>query len=86
MQSTEDKTRFYFGIPDINTWYSMIAECNTLFGKNWRGKKNVRKQFSTLYNRAPVVWFDVPDKNFATFVTLKYNITLLDPKSTHYGE
>ena len=58
-----------------------MRECRSWFGKNWRGMSKVRRKLVPRYggsgrlSHAPVmVWFEVPDPRFATWVSVKFSL------------
>lgn len=77
--STTDLQKFWFQISTENQWYAIIRECREWFGKNWKGQPKVRRKLGNILNgRAGtshlMVWFEVPDSRFATWVSVKYSI------------
>ena len=66
------------GKTGLKTWYSIIQEANTVFGKtNWRGQPHVKRKLENMWNKELVrVWFDVPDPSFGTWCSLKYAVIL----------
>ena len=71
--------RFWFSISTLEQWYGIMSECRSWFGKNWQGMSKVRRKFTRQYARGgklpPVlVWFEVPDPRFATWVSVKMSI------------
>ena len=68
--------RIYMQIPNINAWYKVINEANTQFGRNWKGQSRVRRRFRS---GPQVVWFEVPDHTFGTWVALKHAVTPVTP-------
>jgi len=47
-----------------------------LYGNHkWRGQPRVRRKLENNWNRKSVrVWFDVPDPNFATWISVKHSV------------
>lgn len=72
--------RFWFSIRTTEQWYGIMREARAWFGKNWRGMSKVRRKIDTTYRspaprREPLlVWFEVPDPRFATWVSVKMSI------------
>lgn len=75
--------RIYFSINSLEQWYAIIQEANRWFGRGlWRGQSRVRRKFTqvSFYNvwaghsGYHEIWFDVPNAEFASWVTVKYGI------------
>jgi hypothetical protein len=68
--------RVWIDIGSTDTWYAVIREANTLYGNhNWRGQPRIRRKLENNWSRKTVrVWFDVPDPNFATWVSVKHSV------------
>jgi len=68
--------RVWVEVTYIHTWYSIIREANSLYGpKNWRGQPKVKRRLERNWHHKPVrVWFDVPDPNFATWISVKHSV------------
>ena len=72
--------RVYMEIDDVRVWYKIIREAIALYGKNWRGQQGVKRRLTSSAVRVPyVIWFEVPDAKFATWIVLKYAVTLVAP-------
>lgn len=74
--------RVWVEVRNLNAWYAVIREANALYGNHkWRGQPRVRRKLQSRFNHEPVkVWFDVPDANFATWISVKHGlITRLAP-------
>jgi hypothetical protein len=77
--------RIWVEIGSTEVWYKIIAEANREFGvRGWRGQSGTKRR---LDRQAPMwpsslkttirVWFDVPDEKFATWIAIKYAVTVL---------
>jgi len=69
--------RVWIEIVDTETWYRIIHEANALYGNhNWRGQPRVRRKLekNSWLKETTSVWFDVPDQNFATWVSVKHGV------------
>ena len=74
--------KIFIDIYNTAQWYSIIREANAWFGVgNWIGQPRIRKKLERLEEHQKwanhplggvMVWFDVPDPQFATWVKLKY--------------
>ena len=69
--------RFWVKLSTEKQWYSVIQECRSWFGSNWQGQGKVRRKLdpsrSTHTTRSGVVvWFDVPDPRWATWIATKF--------------
>jgi len=73
--TTQDLHRFWFAISTEQQWYNVINECRQLFPNNWRGMSKVRKKLSARWApNAIMVWFEVPDQGFSTWISVKYGL------------
>ena len=67
--------RVWFNISSLTTWYTIVAEANALYGRNWRGQSHVRRKLdNNWYQRVYQVWFEVPDPSFSTWVAVKHAV------------
>ena len=71
--------RIYVNVTTQEQWYAVMRECRSWFGKNWKTQPRVKRKLAenTRYGRnapAVVVWFEVPDLRFATWVSVKYSL------------
>lgn len=78
--------RFWFKIATAEQWYAIMHECRNLYRRNWAGQRHVLKGFRKVSRYSPIiqkwmqqhnpqiVWFEVPDPNFATWISVKYSI------------
>jgi hypothetical protein len=82
--------RIWMEIGSTQVWYKIIAEANREFGiRGWRSQSGVKRRLDRLSlwpNGWPPgakivqrVWFDVPDEKFATWIAIKYAVTVLAP-------
>jgi len=72
--------RIYVEIDDVRVWYKIIREAVALYGKNWRGQQGVKRRLLSYPVRSPqVIWFEVPDEKFATWIAVKYAVTPVAP-------
>jgi hypothetical protein len=81
--------RIWIEIGSTEVWYKIIAEANREFGiRGWRSQSRVKRRLDRLDNwhqpgwrssakNTERVWFDVPDEKFATWIALKYAVTVL---------
>lgn len=91
-KTPQDLHRFWFKISTKEQWYALIHECRNTYGKNWRSKRHVLRNFKSVknlgqalqqwmrYNSYHEVWFEVPDPKFATWVAVKFSIEVSDIK------
>ena len=75
--------RIYMEVGSVDVWYKIVHEANTLYGRNWRGQSRVKRRLATpAWLGTPgsqIVWFEVPDEKFGTWVAIKYAVTLVPP-------
>ena len=72
-ETTQDlHHRFWFLLRVEKQWYTIMQECRTWFGKNWRCQNKVRRKLATYNFDLVPVWFEVPDPRFATWISVKY--------------
>jgi hypothetical protein len=68
----ESMHRIYFELSNEKSWYSLMAEARTWFGKNWRTQPRVKRKFQKYAVVTSVtIWFEVPDPKFGTWVAVK---------------
>ena len=68
--------RIYFCVRDLPTWYAIMQEARTQFGKSWRAQSKVRRKLER-QSWAPQdqwVWFEVPDPSFASWIAVKLGV------------
>lgn len=73
--------KIYFEVDNVAVWYAIVNEARQLFGSNWRGQSRVKRRLEKRdwypqRNRPKpeIVWFEVPDPGFATWITVKYSV------------
>jgi hypothetical protein len=74
--------RIYMEIDSVDVWYKIVHEANSMFNRNWRGQSRVKRRLEQqrwYHGQWPIVWFDVPDEKFGTWVAIKYAVTLVPP-------
>lgn len=73
--------RVVFDLSNTDQWYTLIREANQLYGAhNWRCQPRVKRKLVHNWAQNTVrVWFEVPDPNFATWVSVKHSIIARDP-------
>ncbi len=66
--------RIVFEIRDKETWYKIMTEARSQFGKNWRAQPRVKRKFVS-WNPVDIrVWFEVPDPAFGTWCAVKLGV------------
>ena len=90
--------RFWFKLFTQEQWYAVMHECRNLYGRNWAAQRHVLKGFRKVSGYSPViqkwmqkhspqvVWFEVPDPNFATWATVKFSIEVADNPNKFGGK
>ena len=64
--------RIYVSVRTKEQWYAVIRECRECFGTNWKAQAKVRRKLESFSITKPItVWFDVPEKNFGSWVSIK---------------
>ena len=81
--------RIWMEIGSTEVWYKIIAEANREFGiGGWRGQSGAKRRLDRIQAwpvddvygpTSTLVWFDVPDEKFATWIAIKYAVTVLAP-------
>ena len=79
--------RIWVEIGSVEIWYKIIAEANREFGiRGWKGQSGAKRRLdrnNRMWLASPKsierVWFDVPDEKFATWIAIKYAVTVLAP-------
>ena len=71
--------RIWFEISSSESWYAMMADARTLYGKNWKTKSKVKRKLDSRWHGPQKIWFEVPDPNFATWVAVKHAVIALPP-------
>lgn len=86
-ETTQDLHRFWFLLASDKQWYAIMAECRTWFGKNWRCQGKVLRKLGSMNHRyspkPQLIWFDVPDPKFATWVSVKLGIQVHSDAKLH---
>lgn len=69
--------RIWFDVSSAETWYKIIKEANTHYGRNWRCQPRVKRKLERNHWNPQLipVWFEVPDPNFASWIAVKHAIT-----------
>lgn len=71
-------------------WYIVVREANTWFGAGkWRGQRRVKRKLQSQVGRFGIIcqqpqkiWFEIPDIQFASWLTLKYTLPVTILKDT----
>lgn len=79
--------RIWVEIGSTEVWYKIIAEANREFGiRGWKGQSGAKRRLDrcnrmwlSALKTTERVWFDVPDEKFATWIAIKYAVTVLGP-------
>ena len=69
--------RIYVQMQTTDQWYSVMRECRSWFGRNWRTQGRVKRKLHDKYSRLGQtipVWFEVPDLRFATWISVKLSL------------
>ena len=70
--------RITFELDAIETWYKIMSEARSQYGKNWRAQPKTKRKFSMWRPRnadnSIRVWFEVPDPSFATWCAVKLGV------------
>ena len=68
--------RIIFQIADTKTWYAIMKEARSLYGKNWRSQPHAKRRLERhRWDKQVVpVWFEVPDSAFATWIAVKHAV------------
>lgn len=71
--------RFRIYISSTAQWYSVMNECRSWFGKDWKTQPKVRKKLLDWRARGQSVpiWFEVPDERWATWVSTKFALQVV---------
>jgi hypothetical protein len=90
--------RFWFKVATAEQWYAVMHECRNLYGRDWRNQRHVLKGFRKVWGYSPViqkwmkdhspqvVWFEVPDPQFATWCAVKFSIEVYDNPNKFSGK
>jgi hypothetical protein len=68
--------RIYFCVHGLPTWYAIMGEARTQFGKSWRAQPRVKRKLErhTWTPQEHWVWFEVPDPVFASWIAVKLGV------------
>ena len=74
--------RIWFDLRDTETWYAIMKEATTLYGRDgWKSQPRVKRRldkFAWERNRPENhVWFEVPDPSFATWCAVKHAVIVV---------
>lgn len=75
--TAQELHRFWFAISSEQQWYAVMRECRTWFRANWRTMPKVRRKLNARHvprGHTVMVWFEVPDPRFATWVSVKLSL------------
>ena len=75
--TAQELHRFWFAISTEQQWYAIMRECRTWFGRRWQTMSKVRRKLNARYmsrGQMVMVWFEVPDPRFATWVSVKHSL------------
>lgn len=75
--TAQELHRFWFSISTEQQWYAVMRECRSWFRANWRTMPKVRRKLNARYvgrGHTVMVWFEVPDPRFATWVSVKLSL------------
>ena len=79
--------RIWVELDGTEKWYKIIAEANREFGvRGWRSQSGTKRRLDRQNHMWPSalkttirVWFDITDEKFATWIAIKYAVTVLAP-------
>ena len=68
--------RIWFTVSTTVTWYKIIHEANQQYGQAWRCQGHVARKLkrNQLFPIDMLVWFEVPDANFASWIAVKHGV------------
>ena len=69
--------RIWFDIASTDVWYSIQREAKKLYGNDWRSQARVKRKLDNIWGNpsSHLIWFDVPDQSFASWISVKYAVT-----------
>jgi hypothetical protein len=70
--------RVYFEVSAVDTWYNIMREARTWFEKNWQCQAHVKRRLEKHESKPLIVWFDVPDTKFGTWVAVKLAVRVVE--------
>jgi len=73
--------RIWVTVDSVYQWYDVIHECRSWFGHNWRGQKKVKRRFDEFPFMSVDVWFEVPNTQIASWISVKMSIPAWIPKN-----
>ena len=84
--TTEHMHRIWVEVRTLDQWYAIQREARRMFGHHWRGQSKVRRKldlygagrFVTNTTTDHVIWFDVPDPQFATWIGVKLALRIVN--------
>lgn len=87
--TAQELHRFWFAISTEQQWYAVMRECRTWFKNNWRTMPKVRRKLN--HRQRPrlttlMVWFEVPDPKFATWISVKCSLQVLSDAKFQAGK
>jgi hypothetical protein len=76
--------RIWFRLHSVEEWYAVMKEAWAMFGKNWRTQSRVKRRLehTSLWGvslQPVLIWFEVPDQTFATWVAVKHAVIAMPP-------
>ena len=80
----EPTYRFWVTVDTTKQWYDIIRECNSWFGKNWKGQPHVKRKIKK--HNLVKVWFDVPDLKFSSWISVKYSLEVHGDSTVENGK
>jgi hypothetical protein len=68
--------RIYFCVQGLTTWYAIMEEARSQFGRGWRAQPKVRRKLErqSWMPQDQWVWFEVPDPAFASWIAVKLGV------------
>lgn len=70
-KTTPDLHRFYVSLRTTKQWYAVMQECRAWFGTDWRTQHKIRRRLERSFDNAVEVWFEVPDRQWSTWIATK---------------
>ena len=76
--------RIWFRLHTVKEWYAIMKEARAMFGTNWRTQSRVKRRLehTSLWGvslQPVLIWFEVPDQTFATWVAVKHAVIAIPP-------
>lgn len=69
--------RVVFQVSKLETWYKIMAEARSQFGKNWKAQPRIRRKLTRWNAELTSIWFDVPDPAFGTWCAVKLGVIVV---------